>query len=75
MAGRVQNLHKFKHFYDLMDFSQEQRLTITKSIIELTVLSESCEVVKKRSTKIDKFSDDTVVFSDNERCDLPSNHN
>lgn len=32
MAERGQHLHKFKHFYDQMDFNTEQRLASTKSI-------------------------------------------
>lgn len=36
MDQRVQNLFKFKQFYDQMDFNSNQRLAITKVIIELT---------------------------------------
>lgn len=35
MAQRVTTLLKFKHFYDQIDFKLDQRLAITKSIIEL----------------------------------------
>lgn len=49
MAERVQHLFKFNHFYDQMVFNMEQRLDISKSIIQLTDPSESCELVKRRS--------------------------
>lgn len=35
IAQKVQNLFKFKNFYDRMDFNIDQRLVITKIIIEL----------------------------------------
>lgn len=35
MDQRVQNLFKFKQFYDQMDFNSNQRLAITKVIIDL----------------------------------------
>lgn len=36
MTQRVQNSFKFRIFYDQMDFNSEQRLAITKIILELT---------------------------------------
>lgn len=48
VAGRIQHLHKFNHFYDQMDFNAEQTLAITKSIIELTDPTESCNMVERR---------------------------
>lgn len=56
----VQNLFKFKHFYDQMDFVPEQRLAITKSIIELTDPSMSCGLVEKSSRN--RFDDCTILF-------------
>lgn len=36
MSQYVQNLFKFRNFYNHIDFSTEQCLVITKPIIELT---------------------------------------
>lgn len=35
IAQQVQNLFKFRNFYDHMNFNAQQRLAITKAIIEL----------------------------------------
>lgn len=48
VAERIQHVHKFKHFYDQMDFNPEQSLAITKSIIELIDSSEICGIVEGR---------------------------
>lgn len=74
MAQQVQNLLKFKHFYNQKDFNPKQRMAINKSIIELTDPSGNCGLVESRSRRSNKFEDGTVVFYDNERCDLPSSH-
>lgn len=48
MAERVQNLFEFKQFYNQVDFSMEDRFSITKCIFELTDPSESYKLIKKR---------------------------
>lgn len=45
-----------------MDFSPEQRLAITKSIVKLTDPIESCELVERRSRRRGRFDDNAVVF-------------
>lgn len=50
MTLRVQNLFRFKHFYDQMDFIQS-KLAITKSITELTNPSGNCSLIENRSRK------------------------
>lgn len=46
VEGKPRHLHKLKHFYNHMDFNPEQRLAITKSIIELTDPVENCDMVE-----------------------------
>lgn len=65
MTQQMQDLFKFKHFYD--DFNLQQRLTIIKSIIELRDPSDNLGLVENWSR--------IVVFHDNERHDLSSTHN
>lgn len=72
MAGRVQHLHKFKHFYDQMDFSPEQRLAISKSIIKLTDPAESGDLVKGRSRHRDRLDDCASIFYDDDLRGLPT---
>lgn len=67
MGERVQHLYKFKHFYDQMDFNPEQRLAITKSIIELTDPSESCDLVEGRSRCRSRFDATVTMFYDVDR--------
>lgn len=52
IAQWVQNLFKFKHYYDQMDFSPKQRLAISKSIIQLTDPSGSYGFVENRPRKV-----------------------
>lgn len=47
MAQQVQNLFNFRNFYVLMDLTAEQRLAITKAIIEVTDLSGGSNLVQK----------------------------
>lgn len=75
VAGRIQHLHKFKHFYNQMDFNSEQRLAITKSLIELTDPAESCDMVEGRPRHKGRFDDNAAVFYNKDRRGLPSNHN
>lgn len=49
MAQRMQNLFKFIYFYDYMDFNPEERLAMTKSIIEVIDPSGKCGLVEIRS--------------------------
>lgn len=57
-----------------MDFSPEQGITITKSVIELIDPSGSCGFVEKRSRRSSRFGDGEVVFYDNGRRDLRNSH-
>lgn len=50
-------------------------MAITKSIIELTDSTESCEMVKRKSTRRSRFDDYAAVFYDNNRHRLPTIHN
>lgn len=50
-----------------MDFSLDQRLAITKSVIELTDSSKSSEMIEMRSRHNNRFGDDVAVFYDNDR--------
>lgn len=55
-----------------MDFNPEQRLGITKYIIEFTDPSRSCGLVnnrlgRNRSGRNNKFEDDMIVLYDNEQ--------
>lgn len=52
MAQGVQNLFKFKNFYDQMDFSSKQRLAITEN-------------VEKRTRRNNRFEGNAVVFCEN----------
>lgn len=56
MAGGVQYLFKFKHFYDQMDFSLEQSLAITKSIMRSVTRSKFVMVEKSREKPIDSVT-------------------
>lgn len=47
MAQRAQNFFKFKYFYDQMDFNLQQRLAMTKSIIELPYPEEIATSLRK----------------------------
>lgn len=58
-----------------MDFSPEQTLAITNTIIELIVLSGNTNFAEKRSRRSSKFEDGEVVFYENEWPNLPSQHN
>lgn len=75
IAGWVQHLQKFKHFYDQMDFNPEQRLAITKSIIELTDPTERYDMVEGRSRHRSRFDEDAAVFYDDELRNLQTTHN
>lgn len=48
VAQHVQSSLQFKTVYNQMDFSAEQRLAITKAIIELTDLSAGLDLAKRR---------------------------
>lgn len=73
MAGRVQHLHKFKHFYDQIDLTPSKGWP-SKSIIELTNPGESCDLVEGRSRHRGRFDDNAVGFYDDRRG-LPTTHN
>lgn len=74
MAQWVQNLLKFKDFYDQIDFNSQKRLAMTKSTIALTDPKGNCGLVESRLRRNSRFEDGTVVFFDNERSDLLSTH-
>lgn len=50
IAELLQNLFKFRNFYDQMDFSLGKWLVIIKAIIELTDPSKSLDLTENRST-------------------------
>lgn len=75
MTQRLQNLFKFKNFYDQVDFNREQMLTIMKAIIELTNMLGSSNLVESRTRRNNKFDDNAVVFNENDQGEVPSQHN
>lgn len=58
-----------------MDFDSKQRLAITKAILELTDSAEGVNLVEKRTRKNNRFEDNTLVFYENNRRDVPTQHN
>lgn len=62
MAHRLQNVFKFRHVYDQIDFSPEQRLAITKAILKLANPSESCGLDEKRLKRSNRFEDSAIMF-------------
>lgn len=74
-ALKVQELFKFKSFYDQMDFSSKQRLAITKTIMELTESTESANLVEGRLEKNNRFEDNALIFYRNNRNDIPTQRN
>lgn len=69
------DLLKFKNFYDQIDFSPGKRLVITKAIIELTEPSGSSNVVESKRRRNNRFNDNAVVFHENDRHNITSQHN
>lgn len=74
-ALKVQELFKFNSFYNQMDFSPRQRLAITKAIMDLTGSTERVNFVEKRAGKNNRFEDNALVFYENNRRDVPTQHN
>lgn len=74
-ALKVQELFKFKSFYDQMDFISKQRLAITKAIVELTDSMESANLFERRLGKNNRFEDNALVFNENNRRVIPTQHN
>lgn len=60
-ALKVQELFKFKSFYDQIDFNFKQRLAITKAIMELTNPMENIILVEGRTKKNSRFEDNVLV--------------
>lgn len=58
-----------------MDFNLEQRLAITKAIIELTDPLEISNLVEKESRINNLFEDSALIFYENNRRDVPTQHN
>lgn len=58
-----------------MDFNLEQRLAITKAIIELTDSSERSNLIKKKPKRNNRFEDSALVFYENNRKDVSTQHN
>lgn len=67
VVGQVQHLHKFKHFYDQMDFSL-RAATGNHQV-------ESCDLDEGRSRRKGQFDDNAAVFYYNDRRCLLTNHN
>lgn len=63
----VANVFKFKSYYDQMNFSPEQRLAITKVIIDLTDPSGSLGLAENRSRGGNEFRYNAMVFYDKGR--------
>lgn len=74
-ALKVQELFKFKSFYDHMDFNSKQRLAIAKAIMKLTDSTEGVNPVEKRIGRNSRFEDNALVFYENTRRDVPIQHN
>lgn len=78
-ALKVQELFKFKSFYDQMDFSSKQRLATTKAILELTDSTEIVNFFERRIGKNIWFEDNALVFmritSEMYRRDVPTQLN
>lgn len=73
MAEKLQHLHKFT----LLRLGGLQFCSkgSTKSIIKLTDLVESCELIEGRSKRRSRFDDDVVVFYNNDWRGLTTTHN
>lgn len=61
-ALKVQELFKFKSFYDQMDFNSKQRLAITKAIMELTNSTEDMNLIEKTTGKNNRFENNALVM-------------
>lgn len=57
MTQQVQNLFKFKNFYDQMDFDASGSLEITKAIIEQTNFSRGSGLFQSRPHGGGRFED------------------
>lgn len=55
MTQWYKKLFKFKNFYDRMDFNLEQRLPLTKAIIELINPSRSSGLIESGSRRNNRF--------------------
>lgn len=62
MAQEIQTLLMFMNFHNHMDFSVEQHLAITKSILELTDSSRGLGHIERRSCGQKKFEDNAKFF-------------
>lgn len=72
ITRQVQNL--FRYFYNQMDFSPEQRLAITKVIIELTDPSGGSSLVKRRPQQGGKFEGNSLTFFESDAQGLLSHY-
>lgn len=57
-----------------MDFNPEQRLAITKAIVEL-IAAESSNLIERKPRRNDLFEDNALIFYENNRKDVPTQHN
>lgn len=74
MDQQVQSSLKFRNFYDQIDFSAEQRLAITKAIINLTDPSGGCGVFERRP-RGGSILKTAIVFYRNDMQDIHDHHN
>lgn len=74
-GSRGANFAYIENFYDQMDFSLEQRLVITKVIIELADPSRSLNLTENRLRRDNRFEDGALVSYENDRRDITSYHN
>lgn len=58
-----------------MDFDSKQRIAITKAILELTDSIEGVNLIEKRTRKSNRFENNLLVFYENNRRDVPTQHN
>lgn len=65
MAQQVQNLFKFKNFYDQVDFDACQHLAIKKAIIDLMGSLGGSSLVQNRPCGGRKSEDSAVIFCKN----------
>lgn len=72
---QVQNLFKFKSFYNHMDFGANQRSEVRKATIGLINSSGGSSVVQNRPHGGRRFEDSTTIFYEKDRKILLSHHN
>lgn len=70
-----QNLFQFKKFFNQINFSNEQRLAITKVTIELTDSVRGLGIAERRPRGGNRFEDNVIVFYEKDRKVVSGHHN